>query len=78
MFRQGYESYLDQARTGYPEKSPVRSTANNYVPGQWTVSEESVIGNELPKRLPYTSASRDGNINAPASVPVTAKVWWMK
>ncbi|MGV3602872.1 MAG: SusD/RagB family nutrient-binding outer membrane lipoprotein [Dyadobacter fermentans] len=78
MFRQGYESYLDQARTGYPEKSPVRSSAASYVPGQWTVSEESVIGNELPKRIPYTATSRDGNQNTPAAVPITAKVWWMK
>lgn len=78
MFRQGYESFLDQARTGYPEKSAVRSTVSGYVPGQWTVSTESVISNNLPKRIPYVASSRDVNPNTPASVPVTAKVWWMK
>ncbi|WP_353717918.1 SusD/RagB family nutrient-binding outer membrane lipoprotein [Dyadobacter sp. 676] len=78
MFRQGYESFLDQARTGYPEKSPVRSTANNYVPGQWTVSIEAVTNNALPKRIPYVAASRDVNVNTPPSVPITQKVWWMK
>jgi tetratricopeptide (TPR) repeat protein len=78
MFRQGYESFWDQARTGYPEKSPVATTNAAYVPGQWTVAAKSVIGNELPKRVKYTSTSRDGNINAPADVPVTTKIWWMK
>ena len=78
MFRQGYEPFLDQARTGYPEKSPVRSTVAGYVPGQWTVSTESVIANNLPKRIPYVASSRDVNPNTPASVPLTAKVWWMK
>lgn len=78
MFRQGYESFWDQARTGYPEKSNVPTTNANYVPGQWTVAAKSVIGNALPKRVKYTSTSRDGNINAPADVPVTTKIWWMK
>lgn len=80
MFRQGYESFWDQARTGYPEKSPVASTAANYVPGQWTVAKKSVLDNktDLPKRVPYASSSRDSNVNTPAAVPLTAKIWWMK
>lgn len=79
MFRQGYESFWDQARTGYPEKSPVATTNANYVPGQWTVAAKSVLEKgALPKRIPYTSASRDGNVNTPALTPLTAKVWWMK
>ncbi len=80
MFRQGYESFWDQARTGYPEKSPVASTAANYIPGQWTPAKKSVLDNktDLPKRVPYTSASRDSNVNTPAAVPLSAKVWWMK
>ncbi|ACT93932.1 SusD/RagB family nutrient-binding outer membrane lipoprotein [Dyadobacter fermentans] len=79
MFRQGYESFWDQARTGYPEKSPVAATDQNYVPGQWTSAVNAVTpGRALPKRLPYTAASRDVNPNAPAAVPVTEKIWWMK
>ena len=78
MFRQGYESFWDQARTGYPEKSAVPTTNANYVPGQWTVAAKSVVGNALPKRVKYAATSRDGNINAPADVPVTTKIWWMK
>lgn len=78
MFRQGYESFWDQARTGYPEKSAVPTTNTKYVPGQWTVAAKSVIGDALPKRVPYTSTSRDGNVNTPVGVPLTTKVWWMK
>ncbi|GGN01134.1 hypothetical protein GCM10010967_39390 [Dyadobacter beijingensis] len=79
MFRQGYESFWDQARTGYPEASPVAVTDAKYVPGQWTSSVTAVTqGRALPKRVPYVAASRDVNPNTPAAVPVTAKVWWMK
>lgn len=79
MYRQGYESFWDQARTGYPEKSPVAVTDSKYVPGQWTSSVTAVTdAKALPKRIPYTAASRDVNPNTPASVPVTAKIWWMK
>jgi hypothetical protein len=78
MFRQGYESFWDQARTGYPEKSAVGATSEDYVPGQWTTSVQSVIGNTLPKRILFTSASRDVNPNTPQVTPITEKVWWMK
>lgn len=79
MFKQGYESFWDQARTGYPEKSPVGVTDTKYVPGQWTSSVTAVTeGKALPKRIPYPAASRDVNPNTPAAVPVTSKIWWMK
>ncbi|SDG78313.1 Starch-binding associating with outer membrane [Dyadobacter soli] len=79
MFRQGHESFWDQARTGYPEKSSVPTTNSKYVPGQWTVAAKSVLDEgALPKRVQYTSVSRDGNVNTPALVPLTTKVWWMK
>ncbi|WAC09630.1 SusD/RagB family nutrient-binding outer membrane lipoprotein [Dyadobacter pollutisoli] len=79
MFRQGYESFWDQARTGYPEKSPVPVTSNSYVPGQWTSSVQAVTsGGALPKRIPFTSASRDVNPNTPQVPNITDKVWWMK
>lgn len=79
MFRQGYESFWDQARTGYPEKSAVAITDSKYVPGQWVSSVTAVTdGKALPKRIPYTASSRDVNPNTPAAVPVTTKIWWMK
>jgi tetratricopeptide (TPR) repeat protein len=79
MYKQGYESFWDQARTGYPEISPVAASNEAYVPGQWTYSVNGVTGKLFPKRILYTSASRDVNpSNTPAPVPVTAKIWWMK
>ncbi|MHA4738511.1 SusD/RagB family nutrient-binding outer membrane lipoprotein [Dyadobacter sp. MSC1_007] len=79
MFRQGHEAFWDQARTGYPEKSPVAVTDTKYVPGQWTSSVTAVTqGRALPKRVPYTAASKDVNPNIPAAASVTDKIWWMK
>ncbi|MDQ6477367.1 SusD/RagB family nutrient-binding outer membrane lipoprotein [Dyadobacter sp. LHD-138] len=79
MFKQGYESFWDQARTGYPENSPVAASNANYIPGQWTYAVNGVTSGLFPKRILYTSASRDVNPgNTPAPVLVTAKIWWMK
>lgn len=78
MFRQGYESFWDQARTGYPEISNVPATSSTYVPGQWTVSVTNVTGNVFPRRLPFVSVSLRVNPNAPAQALVTDKVWWMR
>lgn len=79
MFRQGYESFWDQARTGYPKTSSVPTTDAAYVPGEWTYSVNGVTNKAFPKRVLYTAASRNVNAaNTPAQVPVTTKVWWMK
>lgn len=77
MVNQGYESFLDQARTGYPRISAVPATDANYIPGQWTYSIAGVTGGLFPKRFLFPSASSDVNTNTPAVVPVTTKVWWM-
>lgn len=79
MYKQGYESFWDQARTGYPEISPVATTDEGYVPGQWTYAINGVTGKVFPKRILYTAASRDVNPgNTPAPAKVTDKIWWMK
>jgi hypothetical protein len=78
MVKQGYESYFDQARTGIPKVSAVRSDNAAYVPGEWTYAINAVTTNSLPKRLPYPAASADVNTNTPTRVPITTKVWWMK
>ena len=79
MFRQGYESFWDQARTGYPKTSAVPTTSETYVPGEWTYSVNGVTNKVFPKRVLYTAASRNVNAaNTPPQVPVTTKVWWMK
>ncbi|WP_221390684.1 SusD/RagB family nutrient-binding outer membrane lipoprotein [Dyadobacter sp. NIV53] len=79
MYKQGYESFWDQARTGYPEISAVPASNASYIPGQWTYAVNGVTGRLFPKRILYTSASRDVNPgNTPAPAKVTDKIWWMK
>jgi len=77
MFKQGAESFFDQARTGIPAYSPVGAESAEYVPGQLTYSVNGVTSGAFPKRLLFTATSTDVNSNAPANVPVTTKVWWM-
>jgi hypothetical protein len=77
MFRQGSESFWDQARTGYPRISAVPVTSGSYVPGQWTLAVNAVT-TVFPKRVLYTAASRDVNPNTPPPALVTEKVWWMQ
>ncbi|CAG5002930.1 hypothetical protein DYBT9275_03002 [Dyadobacter sp. CECT 9275] len=78
MFRQGYESFWDQARTGYPRNSPVPVTDESYVPGEWTYPVKGVTSGVFAKRILYTAASRDVNPNTPPAAEVTDKIWWMK
>ena len=74
----GIEAFFDKNRTGLPPTSPVYSTDINYVPGQWVIVRNSVLGAGLmPKRFvyPYNETSR--NTNAPQTiVPITTGVWW--
>jgi hypothetical protein len=71
------EGYFERNRTGYPKTSPVYSTDPSYVPGQFVVSKNSVLGAGLfAKRLPYPNEERTGNPNTPASVPLSTPVWW--
>ncbi|MBP6385484.1 MAG: SusD/RagB family nutrient-binding outer membrane lipoprotein [Pseudarcicella sp.] len=89
-FKQGYESFFDQARTGYPANSPLKKSPKtyldgswlpeaNYVPGEWTQSlNASTKPGEFPKRILYSSVSKDNNVNVPKGEKITDKVWWMK
>lgn len=78
MFRRGYESFFDQARTGYPKNSAVPADDAAYVPGQLTYSKNGVTSGAFPKRLLFPATSSEVNSNAPDRLPVTTKVWWMK
>lgn len=76
---QAWDSFYDQNRTGYPTISSVDSEDPSYIPGQLTKSITSVlIGNELPRRLPYPKASSDNNSNTPKAVAINTKMWWHK
>lgn len=71
------EGYFERNRTGYPKSSPVYSTNPAYVPGEFVVSKNSVLGpNQFPKRLVWPQSERQANPNTPAQVPITTPVWW--
>jgi hypothetical protein len=72
------EAWFERTRTGYPRSSPVYSTDPAYIPGQFVVAKNTVIGNNYPKRLVYPDLERSTNKNTPAQVPITIPVWWGK
>jgi hypothetical protein len=70
------EGFFEQNRTGYPKISPVYSDDPEYVPGQLVYSKNGITGGLFPKRLLFPDLERARNINTPAEVPITTKVWW--
>jgi len=72
----GYESFLEQSRTGYPRVSTVPQTNEAYVPGQFAISVENVTGDKFPKRVVLPNNVKSRNSNAPALKPITEPVWW--
>jgi hypothetical protein len=71
------ESFFDQERTGYPKDSPVYTTSDSYVVGQWVYSLNGVTTGKLfPKRLIFPESEYTTNKNTPAQVPLTTPVWW--
>lgn len=70
------EGWFERNRTGFPKSSPVYSTDNSYVPGEFVVPKNSVIGSQYPKRLVFPDAEISTNPNTPAQVPITTPVWW--
>ena len=73
---QGYESFFEQLRTGYPEISPVAQADLSYVPGEWAYSVEGLTGGIFPQRLVYPNQELSRNSNAPTIVAITVPVWW--
>lgn len=72
------EAWFERTRTGYPVSSPVYSTDLLYIPGQFVIAKNTVIGNNYPKRLVFPDLERSTNKNTPAQVPITTPVWWGK
>ncbi|MDF3077284.1 MAG: hypothetical protein K0S09_1173 [Sphingobacteriaceae bacterium] len=76
---QAWDAFFDQNRTGYPAVSPVATTSATYVPGQYTISVNTVLpAGELPRRLLFPKNSSDYNTNTPKVVPESQKMWWHK
>ncbi|MEZ0130285.1 SusD/RagB family nutrient-binding outer membrane lipoprotein [Flavobacterium sp. LBUM151] len=72
----GYESFLEQNRTGYPKISAISQDDESYVPGQFAVSVENVTGGQFPKRIVLPSTVKSRNPNAPSLQAITVPVWW--
>lgn len=72
----GYESFFEQNRTGYPEVSAVPQTSESYVPGEFAISVNSQTGDLFPKRVVLPNSVKTRNPNAPALKLITAPVWW--
>lgn len=72
----GYESFLEQNRTGFPKVSTVAQTSESYIPGQFSVSVENVTQGKFPKRIVLPNNVKSRNPNAPALKAVTDVVWW--
>ncbi|MXO05944.1 SusD/RagB family nutrient-binding outer membrane lipoprotein [Flavobacterium sp. HBTb2-11-1] len=72
----GYESFFEQSRTGFPRVSNVPQSNEAYVPGQFAVSVENVTGGKFPKRVVLPNNVKSRNPNAPALKPITEPVWW--
>lgn len=72
----GYESFIEQNRTGYPMISSVAQDNPNYVPGQLAYSLNGITGGQFPKRIVYPQSETSTNSNAPALVPITTSVWY--
>ena len=72
------EAWFERNRTGLPKTSPVYSTDPSYVPGEFVVPTNSVLGNQFPKRLVFPDAEISTNPNTPTLVPITTPVWWGK
>ena len=72
----GFESFIEQNRTGYPAISPVATTSESYVPGQLTYSVEANTGGLFPRRFPFPLEEVQRNPNTPASIALTEKVWY--
>ncbi|HEY1194450.1 SusD/RagB family nutrient-binding outer membrane lipoprotein [Flavobacterium sp.] len=72
----GYESFLEQNRTGFPRESAVKQSDEAYVPGQLAIAVETKTGNVFPRRIVLPNVVTTRNPNAPAAKLITAKVWW--
>lgn len=78
MVDRGYESFMDQNRTGIPNISSVPANDPEYVPGEYTYSIGGVTNGLFPRRLLFPDRTRRTNSNTPAEVPITEPVWWAK
>ncbi|WP_439879594.1 SusD/RagB family nutrient-binding outer membrane lipoprotein [Pontibacter sp. MBLB2868] len=74
---QGIEAFLERNRTNYPATSPVATSSDTYVPGQFTYPVNGITGGVFVKRFVWPSKETTRNPNAPKTIePATKPVWW--
>ena len=75
----GFESFFERNRTGFPKISTVTQTDASYVVGEFAYSVEGKTGGKFPRRFEYPSEEIQRNANAPkAIISITEPVWFDK
>jgi hypothetical protein len=72
----GFESFFETNRTGYPKTSTVPQTDSGYISGQLAYAVNGATGGLFPRRIEYPLSERNANTNTPALVEITTPVWW--
>lgn len=72
----GYEAFIEQNRTGYPEISKVSASSENYIPGQFTLSVKAKTGGKFPKRFEIPQNITQRNLKAPKDTSILDPVWY--
>jgi hypothetical protein len=76
----GFESFFEANRTGYPRKSTVSQKDPLYVPGELAYSIGGATGGVFPARIVYPQEETNTNPNTPLTTvnKITTPVWWVK
>lgn len=74
----GFESFFEKNRTGYPKTSDLPQSDSEYIPGQFAYAVNGVTGGLFPQRIVYPLSERNANSKAPTLVPITTPIWWAK
>lgn len=87
--QRGIESFIEQVRTGYPQKSTMSDqipegyqVPETYIPGTLIYSKKGTTGGKLPVRLPYPACEINYNSNAASykalkdAEVMQTNVWW--
>ncbi|KAB7528213.1 SusD/RagB family nutrient-binding outer membrane lipoprotein [Flagellimonas olearia] len=72
----GYESFIEQNRTGYPVISSVAGDDPAYVPGELTYAVEANTNGLFPRRFLFPLDEAQRNPNTPSQIALTEKVWY--
>ena len=72
----GFESYFEWLRTGYPKTSAVAQDDTGYVSGEFAYSLEGSTGGVFPQRIEYPNTELQRNGNAPALLDIKTPIWW--